>query len=113
MLAQQQQHQQMQQMQQQHLQGGSNFGMSGPGNNAGAPFGGGISAPSPTNSQSWNAPTQGGYPFAPSPSTSDHPRHMSATPAPQQQPPHITPQNTPPADQSMMPNEFDIFNWNT
>ncbi|KAF8171843.1 hypothetical protein BJ912DRAFT_116583 [Pholiota molesta] len=111
MLAQQQQMQQQQQ-QQQHLQGGSNFGMSSSGNASGGPFVGGISAPSPTNSQNWNTPSQGGYPFAPSPSASDHPRHMSATPAPQQQQPQITPQNTPPADQ-IISNEFELFNWNS
>jgi hypothetical protein len=97
--------------QQQH-QGGSNFSMS-PQNSANpAQFGGaGISAPSPTSGgQNWGASGQGAYPFAAgSPATSDHNRHMSATPAPQQQP-HITPQNTPPTDQ-IIPSDFDLFNW--
>lgn len=103
---------QMMAAQQQQHQSGSNFGMSPPNSANAAQFGGaGISAPSPTSgNQNWGASGQGAYPFvAGSPATSDHNRHMSATPAPQQ--PHITPQNTPPTDQ-IMPNEFDLFNWN-
>lgn len=105
-----QQLQHQQQLQQQH-QGGSSYGLSPPPSATRAQFGGGVSAPSPINSQSWGTPAVGsGYPFAPSPATSDHPRHMSATPAPQQQP-QGTPQNTPPADQNI-PNDFDLFtNW--
>ena len=104
-------HQQLQHQQQQQ-QGGSSYGMSPPPSATGAQFGGGVSAPSPTNSQSWGTPAVGsGYPFAPSPATSDHPRHMSATPAPQQQR-QGTPQNTPPAADQNIPNDFDLFtNW--
>ena len=96
-------------------QGGSNYGMSSSENLSGFGGGGGGGGgrpgiPSPTNNggQSWNTVTQGGYPFAPSPSAGDHVRNMSATPAPQQQNQH----DSPSADQ-IIPSEFDLFNnWN-
>ena len=102
-----QQNQQQQAMQMSHGQG-STYGMTPPGS-AGlgvSPYGG---VPSPPNSQNWS---QGIYPFAPSPGQqSDHPqtpRHMSATPAPQQQ---MQPQNTSPPAEQFGPSDFDIFNW--
>jgi hypothetical protein len=93
--------------------GGSNYGMSSSSDNpSGFGTGGGPGVPSPTNNgQSWNTATQGGYPFAPSPSASDHVRNMSATPAPQQQQNQGTTHDSPPADQNIT-GEFDLFNWN-
>ena len=94
-------------------QGGSNYGMSPPDNMSGFGGGGGPGGvPSPTNNgQSWNTAAQGGYPFAPSPSASDHVRNMSATPGPQQQQNQVTTHDSPPGEQ-IMPSEFDLFNWN-
>lgn len=102
------QHQQQQQaMQMSHGQG-SSYGMSPPGSAGMGSYGG--NAPSPSNSQNWS---QGAYPFAPSPGAhqSDRggaqtPRHLSATPAPQQ---HQQQNTSPPTDQS----DFDLFNWTT
>jgi len=93
-------------------QGGSNYGMLASDNTSGFGGGGpGPGVPSPTNNgSSWNTATQGGYPFAPSPSASDHVRNMSATPAPQQQNQGTT-HDSPSADQ-IIPSEFDLFNWN-
>jgi len=94
-------------------QGGPNYGMSPSDNASGFGGGGGPGpgAPSPTNhGQSWSTATHGGYPFAPSPSASDHVRNMSATPAPQQQN-QATTHDSPPTDQ-MIPSDFDLFNWN-
>ena len=104
-----QQQQAMQQQQQmtQHNQQGSPYGMSRPtsaGHGGGVPYGG---APSPPNSaQNWSS--QGGsYPFSPSPGhQSDQSRHMSATPAPQQQ---MQPQNASPGVDGST--EFELFNW--
>jgi hypothetical protein len=104
-----QQQQQQQAMQMGHGQGTS-FGMTSPGSTglSVSPYGG---APSPPNSQNW---AQGGaYPFAPSPGQSDHaqtPRHMSATPVPQQQQ-LLQPQTTSPPAEAFGASDFDIFNW--
>jgi hypothetical protein len=91
--------------------GGSNYGMSSSDNTSG--FGsGGLGVPSPTNNgQSWNAATQGGYPFAPSPSASDHVRNMSGTPVPAQQQNQGSTHDSPSADQNIT-SEFDLFSWN-
>ncbi|KAF9563308.1 hypothetical protein CPC08DRAFT_706015 [Agrocybe pediades] len=83
----------------QQQQAGGSFSMSPP-----------PTAPSPTNSQqNWGTPAQsagaggGGYGFGQSPVGSDT-RHLSATPAPQQQMAGST--------DHMMPSDFDMFNWN-
>ena len=103
----QQQQQERQQQQQQQLQQQQQFGMSPPGSAVGAP--------SPPNSQNWNG---GQYPFSSSSPVGgggggigemQQIRHLSATPAPQQQQRQMTPQNTtsPPTAE----NEADWFNW--
>jgi hypothetical protein len=108
-MSQQQQHHQQQQQQftssqMQQQQGG--YGMSPPNSAMSASFGGpagGMSAPSP---KTWGTtPSQGGYPFASSPSVADLQRHMSGTPVPQQQQSN----NTSPVDP--FSGVLDLFNW--
>ena len=100
------QQQQQERQQQQQLQQQQQFGMSPPGSAVGAP--------SPPNSQNWNGAQ---YPFSSSSPVGgggggigemQQIRHLSATPAPQQQR-QMTPQNTtsPPTAE----NEADWFNW--
>jgi hypothetical protein len=99
-----QQQQQQERQQQQQLQQQQRFGMSPPGSAVGAP--------SPPNSHNWNGAQ---YPFSSSSPVGgggigemQQIRHLSATPAPQQQR-QMTPQNTtsPPTAE----NEADWFNW--
>lgn len=79
--------------------GGSNYGMSSSDNASGFGGGGDVGVP-PNNGQSWNTATQGGYPFAPSPSASEHVRATAQNQG--------TTHDSPSTDQ----NEFDLFNWN-
>lgn len=103
---QQQQQQQQERQQQLQLQQQQQFGMSPPGSAVGAP--------SPPNSQNWNGAQ---YPFSSSSPIGggggglgemQQIRHLSATPAPQQQQRQMTPQNTSPPTTE---NEADWFNW--
>ncbi|KAF9523459.1 hypothetical protein CPB83DRAFT_689479 [Crepidotus variabilis] len=89
------------QMQQQQQQG---YGMS-PGSAVSQFGGGGMTAPSPTNSQNWGTPS--GYPFTGSGGNDQ--RHMSGTPAPGQQQSQMTAQTSP---TDSLPNDLDLFNWN-
>jgi hypothetical protein len=74
-------------------------------------------SPSPSSGQGWQpGPGSVHYPFSPSPGASgllshDHiqtPRHMSATPAPQQQ---MSLQDSSPSMEPSLSGDFDLFNW--
>lgn len=102
--------QQMQQQQPTHWQqqmGGHNqgFGMSRP-----PSAGFGVPSP-PGGGGNWQQGGGGSYPFAPSPGSHSDlahtPRHMSATPIPQQ----MHSQNNTPTVEPPLPTDLDLFNW--